>query len=409
MSFIFVLGVGLVLLLLVFFLPQIIPDKWYRKDSDGRKQSGGLASFVIIAGRIILGLLIVGVVMVMALVYVEPGTIVRIYPLVGEPQTLDFGYHLVAPWNKKAVWDGTLKPLVFMERGDEKDPNDAFGGQTADGDYITTVANITVRIDPRQMDEYVNMFGTSDIGAKLEQNIRGVLKDAFERSVSKYRTEAVMANKSKIVNEAREFAVARLEENFPIKVGDLTYPDIVATPAYEEAIRLQAAIRMETEKQRLERERNEAQAAANKAKADGEAAILRVQAEAEARAQEERAKGEAAVVTTKANAAATAVRLEAQAQADATLVKMTAEAKGNQALGEVYAANPMLLDAKRLDNERAVGTRWNGQLMPQFGGSAGNLGFTNYTGVVERLLGVLGLQNAPSPNFVAPAPERLEK
>ena len=335
-------------------------------------------------------------------VRVLPGQIARVYPLIGETRTLSTGPNYVLPWDKIVTWDGTAHNAVFMERGNEDDPNDAFGGQTKNGDYMTTVANISFRIDPSRLDEYIAINGYYNINEKIEVSIKGVLKGAFESSLEKNETESVMSNKSKIVAEARETALERLKA-YPIVVVELSYPDIVAAPEYEAAIRKQADLRMQAQEWELQKTRNEKEAAANKAQADGEAAVKNtlakadadvkaMEADGEARATEAKATAEANAKKIKANADAEAIRTMAAADAEAMLKKANAQAEGDKALGLVFAAHPELLEVQRIEAQKAVGLLWNGMLMPQFGGNGNGLGFTNYTDAVNALISAIGLK-----------------
>ncbi|MCL1963708.1 MAG: hypothetical protein FWF69_01425, partial [Firmicutes bacterium] len=340
--------------------------------------------------------------------YVAPGRITRIYTVGGGGRVLTTGYNFTAPWNKKSTWDTTLQKFVFVELGVESDPNDAFGGQTMDGDYLTTVANLSVRINPERLDEYIEIFGEKNIGSDLGAMMKGVLKAAFEQCLEAYHTENVMPNKSKIVGQAREIAIARLEDEFPILVGELIYPDIIASAAYEDAIKRKAQLRMETEQLMLEAARNTQAAEANRIEAEGEAEVVRINAEAQAKAVQEAAKGEAAASEARAKAAAEVLRINSEAQAtaaeekargesaaialmaaaeaDALLARTKAEADGYRELGTAYADFPHLMQLKSLENENALIHQWNGVYIPSLGAGAGNtVGFANYTELFERL------------------------
>lgn len=340
-------------------------------------------------------------------VYVAPGEISKVYAISGESYELQTGYNFTPPWNQISTWKTTLRQFVFLEKGDPNDPNDAFGGQTKNGDYLTTVANISVRIDPKRLDAYVAMFGQKNIDDDLGVLIKGVLKDSFEQCLETYTTEDVMPNKSRIVAMAREIAIGRLEEQFPIIVGDLTYPDIVASQAYEEAIMLKAKLRMEKEQFELEAARNQTLAEANRIEAEGKAEVIRINAGAQAKAAEETAIGEAKASQAKAVAAAEVLRINTEAQAkaatekakgeaaalelmaaaeaNALLAKTTAEAEGYQQMGVAYQNYPNLIQLKTLDNENAFINRWNGVYMPSIGGGGNTIGFANYTSLFEKL------------------------
>jgi|GEM_PF-4379679 Membrane protease subunits, stomatin/prohibitin homologs len=294
--------------------------------------------------------------------HVKPGEIVRVYQLAGGERTLTVGYNILPAWDKTQTWDASTVNYSFKELGDENDPNDAFGGQTKNGDYMTVVANLAVRIDPDRMAQYIATFGTRNLDEAVGATLKGILKNSFEQCLETRETETVMSSKSQIEAEAIAIAVARIQSELPLIVTSLTYPDIVASPEYEAAIKMIADARMQEQLAEARKLQNIAEAGANAEAANGQAAVVQINADASKYQQETAA-------TAQANSLATI----AQAEADALLVKALAEAEAGEKLGLLFAQYPGLLESKRIDVYGEIGALWDGRQMPSFGGNGVNI------------------------------------
>ena len=316
--------------------------------------------------------------------HVKPGEVVRVYQVSGGERTLTVGLNFCPPWDRTQTWDATTRSYVFAELGDEADPNDAFGGQTANGDYMTTVANLSVRIDTGRMADYIAMFGTRNLGDEVGVILKGVLKDSFERCLEKRPSEEVMSHKSEIVNEARGIAIKRIEEQLPLIVAELTYPDIAASDAYEMAIKAIADARMQEQLFVAEKTKNEKKAEADKATADGNAVVAKTNADADRYKRE-----------TAAAADATAVKMKAQADADALLLRAAAEEEASKKLGTLYAQYPALLDVKLIEIYGEIGKSWDGHYIPSIGGGNG-VNILDIAGILDRVLQQQPSASAPS-------------
>lgn len=300
------------------------------------------------------------------IVNVKPGQVVRVYHIVGGESTLTVGYNVRAPWDKMVIWDATARAYVFMEKGDDNDPNDAFGGQTANGDYMTTVANASVRIDTGRMAEYISIFGEKNLDDNIGIVLKGILKDSFERCLEKRPTEEVMANKSVIVNEARSIAIKRVQEQLPLVMVELTYPDIAASPEYEAAIKAIADARMQAQLAKEQEEKNKTEAAANLAAAEGRKNVTKTDADADKYKKE----------------------TAAEAEANALRTKATAEAEASGKLGALFAQYPGLLEVKRLDALQAVlgkDSNWDGRVVPYID-SSGSVSVMNIDEFLKTLI-----------------------
>jgi regulator of protease activity HflC (stomatin/prohibitin superfamily) len=304
---------------------------------------------------------------------VSVGKVVRVYSISGGQRTLKVGFNIIPPWDRTVQWDASAHAFVFLEAGDDGDPNDAFGGQTNQGDYVTTVANLVVRIDTENMDEFVATFGDKCLDDPVSGGaLKSICKNALERVIEEYRTEEVMKNKSKITGAARLLAVQRIESSLPLRVVELEYPDVAASPEYEAAIQAIADARMQRQLADGEKEVNEAKAVANAVKADGEKAVAQINADAN--------KYKA---ITAAEATAEASKIEGDASAYAIRAAGAAEADVAERLGVLLEQYPGLIESKRLAALVEVMEEWDGQLVPQVGG--GGVSILDIAKILESL------------------------
>lgn len=391
---------ALLLLLAVLIGLLFLRSRW----PQGRARLGLVAAFLVI-------LLCSGYLMVASTVQtLAPGEMGFAYQLLGGQKELNVGYNFVAPWNRIYRWDMRAYTMNFSEGGES---DDAFGAQTRNGDYLTAIANITVRIDPDRLAAYITRFGNESISGnqKIYLVLKNELKRAMETALMAYDTKELMGNKAKASTEASDIAKTYLAE-MPFVVETLWFVDFQASAEYEAAIGEQADLRMRTDKAVLQESLNRQEAQNNKAKADGEAVVLQTAAKAEADANEIRANSAAAVAIIQAQNEAAIAKLAAerdaqvkivQAEADAEVIakraqadaaarvaRDEAEAQGAAAIGKTYLEHPQLLELKRLELQAAWAERWNG-MMPQFQGMEA----FNFVDLTEILQSVLPQVSAP--------------
>ncbi len=363
-----------------------------------------------ITGGMRLLLVVVGVCVGIGLVFAStiqplaPGEMGRAYHLLGGGKDLTVGNNFVAPWNRIYRWNMRAHAMSFIEG---TDADDAFGAQTANGDYLTAIANTTLRIDPDRLDAYIERFGNEDIAnnTKIHQIIKSELKRAMETALAQYETRELMSNKAKAAVEASEIAKKDLAA-LPFVVETLWFVDFQASDAYEAAIRDQADLRMRTDKAVLQEQLNKQEAQNNKVKADGEAEVRRVAARAEADANQIRITNEtemavlraqndaevakiaaeqnAQVKKVQAEADANVTTTQANANAQARIAQDEAQARGLEAIGKAYAQHPPLLDLKRVELEGQWAAGWNGML-PQFQGMEA-FSFADFTQLFQRIV-----------------------
>lgn len=197
-----------------------------------------------------------------------------------------------------------------------------------EGQEVRTDVSLSYAIDASRVPEFYVKYRTDD----LEKFTHGILKDIVRNSLnevaSTYTLEDIYGeNKARFLREARERIQAQVE---PVGVGIQQF-GFIGKPRFTAAI--EQAITQKTQAiTEAERARNQL------AVTQAEMAKTVAEAEGEARSQVERARGEATSAIERARGEAEANRLR---QASIT---------------------PQLLEWRRLENQRALVEKWNGEL-----------------------------------------------
>jgi regulator of protease activity HflC (stomatin/prohibitin superfamily) len=197
-----------------------------------------------------------------------------------------------------------------------------------EGQEVRTDVSLSYAIDPARVPEFYVKYRTDD----LERFTHGILKDIVRNSLnevaSTYSLEDIYGeNKARFLREARDRVQSQVE---PVGVGIQQF-GFIGKPRFTAAI--EQAISQKTQAiTEAERARNQL------AVTQAEMAKTVAEAEGEARSQVERARGEATSAIERARGEAEANRLR---QASIT---------------------PQLLEWRRLENQRALVEKWNGEL-----------------------------------------------
>lgn len=396
----------------IFYLPGIARGFERTYEGEKGKKLGRNVKNSVLAVGLILSI----VVMFFSLVVVlQPGEVGKAYSYGNTATDLKVGYNFVPPWAKMYRWDATMHVITFSQ-GNADD--DIYGAQTLEKDYIEVVATMGVRIDQERMDEYVATYGSEQLSSsRITTVLKTISRNAVERAIGSYTTAEVMGNKKKISEEATSYFQQALA-NMPLNLEYFTIDDLVAPESYENAIREQAQLRMDREKAALQQDLNQQQAAADKIKAEGEAAVLQTQAEAQATVKKIEAENAASVAKTKADSDAEVLRIAAEAaasvkkiQAEADAQEITtkanaeataktaigeAEAKAIAAQGEAYKQNPELIQLKIEELKAEVQSNWAEHWSGySFEGMSG-FNFADLTGVLQGLLSGNGNPTIPN-------------
>ena len=197
-----------------------------------------------------------------------------------------------------------------------------------EGQEVRADVSLSYAIDPSRVPEFYVKYRTDD----LERFTHGMLKDIVRNSLnevaSTYTLEDIYGeNKARFLHEARERIQAQVEA---VGVGIQQF-GFIGKPRFTAAI--EQAITQKTQAiTEAERARNQL------AVTQAEMAKAVAEAEGEARSQVERARGDATSAIERARGEAEANRLR---QASIT---------------------PQLLEWRRLENQRALVEKWNGEL-----------------------------------------------
>jgi regulator of protease activity HflC (stomatin/prohibitin superfamily) len=197
-----------------------------------------------------------------------------------------------------------------------------------EGQEVRADVSLSYAIDAAKVPEFYVKYRTDD----LEKFTHGILKDIVRNSLnevaSTYTLEDIYGeNKARFLHEARERIQAQVT---PVGVGIQQF-GFIGKPRFTAAI--EQAITQKTQAiTEAERARNQL------AVTQAEMAKTVAEAEGEARSQVERARGEATSAIERARGEAEANRLR---QASIT---------------------PQLLEWRRLENQRALVEKWNGEL-----------------------------------------------
>ena len=228
---------------------------------------------------------------------------------------------------------------------------------------------------PEKSYEVYTNYGKNYTGVLVESNALVIIKQVF----SHYNSEEIVNNKDTIPTEIAE----RLDEitsPYGINILRVNMRTYDFTPEYtailEERARLSAELTNTELRQQNEKisaqtaydvavKKAEQQAEQKRIEAESDQAVALINAQAEAEAEKIRVDNDAYVIKTRA-AADKQARLDA---AEATKAELEARKAG---LNE-FVIQQMMVE------------KWNGQLVPNFGGGSG-LNFANLTDAIEQYL-----------------------
>lgn len=199
-----------------------------------------------------------------------------------EEDTLNQGWHLVAPWKKVTEYSVATEQLYLsVDEREGSEGNEAFEVMCKDG-KMNVDFEMSYSFDPERVSELYTKYRGMNGEDIVNTIIRGKIK-TFANEVSSQFTviEAHMEKKAELNTMLTEHLRNELN-SFGILVESANFTQTRVDETVEVAIteRAKASQDLEAEKQR-------------KAKAEIEAERKRIEAEGEANAQIEKAKGEA--------------------------------------------------------------------------------------------------------------------
>jgi regulator of protease activity HflC (stomatin/prohibitin superfamily) len=197
-----------------------------------------------------------------------------------------------------------------------------------EGQEVRADVSLSYAIDPIRVPEFYVKYRTDDLDRFTHGMLKDIVRNSLNEVASTYTLEDIYGeNKARFLHEARERIQAQVES---VGVGIQQF-GFIGKPRFTAAI--EQAITQKTQAiTEAERARNQL------AVTQAEMAKQVAEAEGEARSQVERARGEATSTIERARGEAEANRLR---QASIT---------------------PQLLEWRRLENQRALVEKWNGDL-----------------------------------------------
>ncbi|WP_075810263.1 prohibitin family protein [Clostridium perfringens] len=237
-------------------------------------------------GAIISGVLVasVGIGVLLSVEKIPAGYVGVVYSAKGgvEEDTLNQGWHLVAPWKKVTEYSVATEQLYLsVDEREGSEGNEAFEVMCKDG-KMNVDFEMSYSFDPERVSELYTKYRGMNGEDIVNTIIRGKIK-TFANEVSSQFTviEAHMEKKAELNTMLTEHLRNELN-SFGILVESANFTQTRVDETVEVAIteRAKASQDLEAEKQR-------------KAKAEIEAERKRIEAEGEANAQIEKAKGEA--------------------------------------------------------------------------------------------------------------------
>jgi len=197
-----------------------------------------------------------------------------------------------------------------------------------EGQEVRTDVSLSYAIDPARVPEFYVKYRTDIWNGSAHGILKDIVRNSLNEVASTYSLEDIYGeNKARFLREARDRVQSQVE---PVGVGIQQF-GFIGKPRFTAAI--EQAITQKTQAiTEAERARNQL------AVTQAEMAKTVAEAEGEARSQVERARGEATSAIERARGEAEANRLR---QASIT---------------------PQLLEWRRLENQRALVEKWNGEL-----------------------------------------------
>jgi regulator of protease activity HflC (stomatin/prohibitin superfamily) len=276
-----------------------------------------------------------------------------VYPFYGAPYSLKLGRNFVMPWLATyEKFDGSSKSFFFYET---EAIDNLYGAQTNEGVYISAAARISVRPDPERLLDYIKTFrAVSTVEEKIETLLKSESKKAIEAAVSTHDIDYVMQHKNEIANTASE-NLNEILKNQPLIVVSFALDELRGPDGYEESIKAQALLRVQTQEAKLQQEKNSEVAIANNIEAKGLAEVAKTQATSQATVAQTKATSDATVAKTQADAAKSVAITEAESAAKVLETNTKAKAQANKDLADADAYSVSAAAKAKADATKAQG------------------------------------------------------
>lgn len=259
-----------------------------------------------------------------------------------EGETLDQGFHFVAPTKKVTLYSIGIEQsyLTADNKGDSKQ-DESFATPTADGKSLTVDLEFSYKFDREKLPETFTTFKGQSGESIKNTFIKPKMKAWTQEVTAKYPVTDVFGDKRQELNEALDVYLKEKFAPYGIVIDTVNFTSITVDAETEAAIQKKVNAQQELELANIE-----AQTAKVQAEKDKQVALI------EAEKNKETASVEAERKIIAAEAEAESIRIAAEAEAEAN--RMVAA-----------SLTPELIEKLKYE-------QWNGEL-PQVQGTSANI------------------------------------
>lgn len=299
------------------------------------------------------------------------------------------GVHLKIPFvdSIEAISNQVQTTTIFASPTD-KSATTSETAETKDQQLIMSyIFEVQYQLDPSQSFVIYKNYGKNYEKMLITANVLPIIKQAF----AQYNSEEITTNKGSIANYVQK-ALAEYTETFGIHILRVNFVSYDFTAEYNAILEERAALKAQVtnEQLRQNQERVAAQTAYDVAvkKAEQDAETARIAAENAKEVALVKAEQDRQTQIIQANAQAEAQKIEADNQAYVTITIAEADRDARLAATEATKAELEAQAAGLTDLvvQRSFIEKWDGHLIPSFGGSSINL--ADFTDIYKSYLGI---------------------
>lgn len=296
-----------------------------------------------------------------------------------EAMALDPGLIFKKPWQKIICLDNRVQKMRVASG--VKDATTTDTAETKDQQLIPSFEfEIQYQLNAEKSYVVYSAYGKNYSKYLINSNVLQFIKETF----AMYNADEIVVSKGEIPKVIAE-KLAAVTEPMGVDIISVTMVTYDFSPEYTAILEQRALLNAQLENNQLQ-QKNETIAA----QTQYDVAVK--QAEKEAETQRIAAENENAIAMAKAQSQAETDRINAEKEAYVTRTKAEAEKDARLAAAEAEKAE---LEAKSAGlNEYVIQqewiSKWDGKLIPNFGGAGNGISFTNYTDIISEYLGSFG-------------------
>lgn len=171
----------------------------------------------------------------------------------------------------------------------EASQSSAIFGESLDGIGVYVGMNCSAQIDETNATKFLYRYNNTPLGTVIDNDIRAMVEDEFNKAVGKYNIADLQANKSNIMNDVVSNVKAHFDEYgvtitvLGMKEG-ISYENAAIQTAIDEKFSSEQLLETQQNLNEVEIAKAQAEAESVKIKAQADAEVLTIAAEAEAEA-----------------------------------------------------------------------------------------------------------------------------